>query len=266
MGYCILQAHDGKMPPDVHWGFQNTGKEDERTLVFIKECAERWGINIVWTEYDRVWGQDESLPHFKVVTFDTASRKGEPFLKMVDYYCHYRKEVKDLGPIIPNMVNSMCTSFLKIRTAKNWMQSLGYEEWDAIIGIRTDEPKRYARMMAANGKERWDNVMPMYRAGVIQNTVQSFWKLQPFDLGIDSDLGNCDLCFKKHINKIYRALIQDPELANFWIELEERTGERFRLDRPGYKEMKFVAKQMRSQIDMFAKTPDEEDVACGVCG
>lgn len=262
----IVEAHGGKLPDDVHVGFQNTGKERPETLDFIDQCAKHFGVNVVWTEYDRVWGQDED--RFRIVTYETASRNGEPFTKMLAYYRQYRAEVKDAPAILPNPTNRMCTSFLKIKVAEQWMRSLGYQEWSAIVGIRRDEPKRYARMIAANqaGRNRWDNVLPMYEAGTVQADVQAHWKGMPFDLGIDSDLGNCDLCFLKHENKIYRALMADPNMADWWIEREDDTGQRFRKDRAGYKEMKFVAQQMRAQMDMFPKTEDEESLVDCICG
>lgn len=30
--------------------FANTGKEEEATLEFVRDCGERWGVPIVWIE------------------------------------------------------------------------------------------------------------------------------------------------------------------------------------------------------------------------
>lgn len=263
----ILEAHDGELPSDVHVGFQNTGKERPETLDFIHECASRWGVKVEWLEYDRTWEQPEEQPAFRFCSYETASRNGEPFVKMLEYYRQYRDVTKDAPPILPNPVNRMCTSFLKIKVAEQWMKTIGYLHWDAIVGIRADEPRRYTRMNAANekGSNRWESLMPMYEAGVSQADVQAFWKVQGFDLGINSDLGNCDLCFLKHENKIYRALKENPSAGDWWIAQEERTGQRFRKDRPGYKEMQWVAVQMNKQMPMFSA--DEEDsLADCICG
>lgn len=263
----ILDAHGGKLPADVHVGFQNTGKERQETLDFIHECDERWGLCVTWLEYHRVWGQPKDQTAFRVVTYETASRNGEPFEMMLEYYRRYRETVKDAPPILPNPSNRMCTSFLKIRVSTQWMQSLGYSEWDAIVGIRADEPRRHGKMMAANEarREKWQNVLPMYEAGVTQETVQQFWREQSFDLGIDSYLGNCDLCFLKHENKIYRALQTDSFLADWWIAQEERTGQLFRKDRANYKQMQWVARQMGKQIPLIP-ADDEDSLADCICG
>lgn len=41
-----LDAHDGRLPEDVVVQFANTGKEREETLVFVRECGERWAESI----------------------------------------------------------------------------------------------------------------------------------------------------------------------------------------------------------------------------
>lgn len=260
MGEQIVRAWAGCPPLDVHFNFNNTGREVEETLVFVNELDKRWGVGITWIEFDATYGNGLT---WRVVDFHTASRNGEPFDKMLTYYDRLRAEEKSEAPILPNPVNRMCTDRMKIKASAWWMKSMGYERWDAIIGIRADEPRRYTRMTAANGKERWENVMPMYEAGVTQETVQAFWKDQDIDLGIDSDLGNCDLCFLKHENKLLRAMRIKPELADWWIAHEERTGQRFRRDRAGYKELKFVAMQMNKQLPISF---EEENLADCICG
>lgn len=48
----VLDAHGGTLPPGVHALFANTGKEHPATLDFVRDCGERWGVPIVWLEYD----------------------------------------------------------------------------------------------------------------------------------------------------------------------------------------------------------------------
>lgn len=258
-------AFDGKLPDDVHFNFNNTGKEVEETLIFVEGLRKRWGVPITWIEFDGTYGNGLS---WKIVDFQSASRNGEPFEKMLRYYDQLRKEEKGEPPILPNPVNRMCTDRMKIKASAWWMKSLGYSEWTAVIGIRRDEPRRYTRMMASNGKERWENVMPMYEDGILQADVQAYWKAQDIDLGIDSDFGNCDLCFLKHENKILRTIRRRPQSAVWWIAQEERTGQRFRKDRPSYKELAFVAAQMNKQMTLPTIPPsaEEEDLSDCICG
>lgn len=140
MLWKILEAHGGKLPADVHAFFQNTGKEREETLVFIDAMAKHWGVNIVWMEWCRVYGQPDDAPWYKIVDFETASRNGEPFTMMLEYYQAYRKTEKNLPAVLPNFSNNMCTAYLKVKIGEKHMRALGYDEWDCIVGIRYDEP------------------------------------------------------------------------------------------------------------------------------
>src|SRR4051794_27062518 len=77
MLWRILQAHGGTLPDDVLVCFANTGREMPGTLDFVRDCGERWGVQIHWLEYHR----DASNGHVTANEVDhaTASRSGEPF-------------------------------------------------------------------------------------------------------------------------------------------------------------------------------------------
>ncbi|WP_395502049.1 adenine nucleotide alpha hydrolase family protein [Ectopseudomonas mendocina] len=266
MLHHILDAHDGQLPSDVHVTFQNTGKERVETLDFVHEVGQRWGVPIHWLEFDATYGQGLS---WKFVSYETASRNGEPFDRMLNYYAEYRRAVKNEPPILPNPANRMCTDRMKIKASTWFMRDVqGVPSWDAVIGIRADEPRRYHKMMAANERasNRWENVTPMYHAGVTKCAVNQFWARQPFDLAIDSDLGNCDLCFLKSPDKIVRAIVENPDSARWWIDAEERTGQLFRQDRPNYKTLAWMADQARRQIPLPIVLTDAEDLADCLCG
>ena len=265
----IQLAHGGQLPPDVHPLFENTGKERLETLDFLHEMDQRWRTGIVYLEWCREYGQPDDAPWFRVVDYKTASRNGEPFDMMLDYYARYRREVKDLPPILPNFSNNMCTAYLKIKVAEKYMRSLGYDSWDSIAGIRYDEPARYHRMMAANdrGGSRAEYYTPLYLDRVTKEDVAEFWSQQPFDLGIDSDFGNCDLCWKKSEDKLYRAIIEDPSRVLWWSGTEEKFGQVFRQDRPKYAHMGWYAERMAKQdaFDFEAAGLISEDIDC-FCG
>ena len=64
------------MPSDAIVCFANTGKEDEATLKFVHDCEKHWNVPIVWLEY---CDAKKSKDRWKKVSFETASRNGEPF-------------------------------------------------------------------------------------------------------------------------------------------------------------------------------------------
>ena len=67
----VLQAHGGTLPDDAQVLFCNTGKEEEATLRFVRECGERWNVQIVWLEYT---GNGEWVE----CDFDSAARSAKP--------------------------------------------------------------------------------------------------------------------------------------------------------------------------------------------
>ena len=246
----VLQSNGG-LPEQAIVCFANTGKEEEATLKFVKDCQDHWGVEIVWLEYRR---ED---PKYVVVDFETASRNGEPFEQLIE-----RKK------FLPNPVTRFCTAELKIRTIHRYIKSLGWEhdentDW---IGIRADEPRRAAKM----ARER----VPLYVAGITAKDVGEFWKAQPFDLGLPNFNGktfhgNCDLCFLKGYPQTLSLIQEKPERAIWWAKMESKIqssgefqgdGARFRKDRPSYAEM---MKYATTQGDMFGS--EEETIPC-FCG
>lgn len=211
---------DGGIRPDVHIVFADTGKERRETYAFVHECAARWDVIIHWVE-----------------------RPGQFAQLITD-----RK-------FLPNPVMRFCTQELKIRPMRDFMLARGYEHWASIIGIRADEPRRVARLRDTTRKERWDNVLPLADAGTTLGDVQAFWKAQPFTLGLRPHEGNCDLCFLKGLGKRRQIVRDNPELAEWWIEQERRTGGFFRADTPSYAALK-------AQPDLFTDTPDLVDCFC----
>jgi 3'-phosphoadenosine 5'-phosphosulfate sulfotransferase (PAPS reductase)/FAD synthetase len=159
--------------------FANTGKEMPETLDFVNECDLAWNLNVVWIEFC----PEEK---FKVVNYETASRDGKPFEQLIEKRNY-----------LPNRVTRFCTSDLKIKPMSKYLQSLGFKEWDAAVGIRKDEPNRYYKMKNKAKKDRWEYLFPLWDFNIVKQDVLNFWKQQDFDLNIHSEHGNCDFCFLK---------------------------------------------------------------------
>lgn len=253
MLWRVLQANNG-LPNDAVVCFANTGKEEEATLEFVRNCEINWGVPIVWLEYKDA---EETKDRFKVTSFETASRNGEPFelvIKKKNY--------------LPNPVTRFCTIEMKIRTIANYLFSIGMCETKSAgehiswVGIRADEQRRAAKIP----RER----TPLVPAGVTKKTVGEFWASQPFDLNLPNINGvtyhgNCDLCFLKGYGQTMSLIAEKPERAVWWAKMEALAlasrpdGARFRKDRPGYASMmKFAAEQ-------HGLFPHEESISC-FCG
>lgn len=238
MLWRVLQSNHG-LPDEAKVCFANTGKEDEATLRFVQACATHWEVPITWLEYQRGGG-------WQVVSFDLASRNGEPFEALI-----LKKKY------LPNPVSRFCTQELKVKTIDRYLESQGIEA-DTMVGVRADEPRRIAKLRQRG------LLLPLVDSGVTQTEVQAFWKSQPFDLELPfrdgiTPLGNCDLCFLKGPQQILGLIKDNPARAVWWARQEQAIGATFRSDRPSYAQMhKFLSEQS----DMF---DDAGSVDC-FCG
>lgn len=256
MLWRVLQSNNG-LPENAIVCFANTGKEDEATLKFVHDCEKHWSVPIVWLEYQNA---EESKDRWKQVTYETASRNGEPFEAVI------RKK-----NYLPNPVTRFCTIEMKIRTIANYLFSIGMcetrseGEYMSWVGIRADEPRRAAKIP----RDR----TPLVTAGIGKSDVGEFWKSQPFDLELPNFNGvtyhgNCDLCFLKGESQTRSLIAEKPERAIWWAKMEalalalasKPDGARFRKDRDSYQQMMDFAK---NQVVMFDKADESIDCFCG---
>ncbi|NBW09819.1 MAG: Nin-like protein [Caulobacteraceae bacterium] len=217
--------------------FANTGKEHELTLKFVHDYEVHFSEKIHWIEYCEVNG-------YKLVEYETASRQGEPYAALI----------KKRG-FLPNPVTRFCTTELKIRPIKKFIQSLGYKEWENAVGIRYDEPSRYARLPKGCAKEPYETIAPLYHLRVNKADVLKFWESQTFNLEIPEYLGNCDMCFLKARSKLKHIIKTEPKIVEWWIQQENQTGSTFR-NNISYKKLVFAVKVMPELFD------DDTEIDC----
>lgn len=253
----VLQSNGG-LPDEAVVCFANTGKEEEATLQFVHDCAVHWGVPIVWLEYL----SKRSEPLFAEVTFETASRQGEPLLRAFAEH-----------NVLPNPVSRYCTAETKIRTIARYLKATrawGPDDFEMLLGIRADEPRRAAKLSSSTDKRDGIRLAPLVRAGVTAAVVGAFWRRSSFDLGLPNVNGktmhgNCDLCFLKPAAQVLALIAEKPERAVWWAAQEQRlttngAPARFREDRASYAEMARFAADQRDMFD-----PAEEAIAC-FCG
>lgn len=244
-----MKAFSGKLPEDIHVVFANTGKEAPETLDFVHEVSEKWDVPINWLELEIA--EERPIWRTKIVTYETASRNGEPFDELL------RKR-----PYLPNPVTRFCTSELKINVMKRFMKNIfGYKDWYNVIGLRYDEPRRVASALRSSNSEPWDNLLPMAEAKHRLEDVTDFWSKQNFDLNLTNaygktPAGNCDLCFLKGMDTTISILKERPHMADWWIEKEKQVGATFRKDRPNYIQLLDLSKQQQTLFN------DDDQMTC----
>jgi len=173
--------------------FQDTGREHPKTYKFINDFEAFEGIPVTRISY-----KDSDKP------FDLLL-SGKKY------------------KIIPNRVKRICTAELKISVAKRYLRSIGVRKFENYIGFRSDEPLR-----VANRQQKFKYVIdkfPLFEGNVTKGIIDEYWRSKPYTLEIPAILGNCTLCFMKGQSAIMAILREFPELADEWINDENKSKE-----------------------------------------
>lgn len=278
MLWRVLQSNGG-LPACAKVLFANTGKEDEASLRFVRDCGARWGVEITWLElcvtkipyanaFDAMAmdGPYEVIT-YKVVDFKSASRTGKPF-----------EDVISMRASLPNPAARYCSSEMKTRTMHRYIRDNGiFDEWDSFIGIRADEITRVRKFRNNPHPETKDEtvILPLADAGVTLAEVNAFWGSQDFRLDLPTINGktvhgNCDLCFLKNAGLVQSLISEEPQRAVWWDRMERESkadtlnGRRFRIDRPSYGQMIRAALTQTDYIG-FPDSSVDDSIAC-YCG
>jgi hypothetical protein len=229
--------------------FANTGQECEETLIFVDQCDKAFGLNVVWVEAVVNPQHGKGITH-KIVSFETASRNGEPF------EAHIAKSG------IPNANKPQCSDRLKKLVIEHYKKTHGLNGKLHAIGMREDEPNRVLsapkrkslRKDLALSAEQIEEIAcavddqkkhllrslspsiteleiskyqsgynlwyPMYMSGTDKQDVNDFWEGQSFTLEIEEHQGNCKTCWKKSDKKLWLLAIEEPEKFDFMRRME----------------------------------------------
>lgn len=187
--------------------FANTGQEHEKTLEFVDRCDKVLGFDVIWIEAVVAHGQRKQTGH-RVVTFETASRKGEPFEEVIIKYG------------IPNKSRPLCTKELKLRPMQSYLKSIGWKDYYTAIGIRADEQRRVSKSAEARRViYPLIDMVPMDKRDVLD-----WWEEQDFDLDLLEHQGNCTWCWKKSLRKHVMLINESPEIYDFPRRMEKLHG------------------------------------------
>lgn len=203
MSRRLLDENDGTT--EYVFMFANTGQEHEKTLQFVDRCDKEWGLNVVWLEAVVNPSKGKGTTH-KVVTFETASRNGQPFVDVCSVYG------------IPNTAYPHCTRELKAQPMASFVRSQAPGS-QVAIGIRADEIDR----ISADAKKR-GFIYPLIKWRIMKYDVRAYWDKMPFRLGIPEHHGNCLWCWKKSGKKHGMLLREMPEIYQFPAMLEMQYG------------------------------------------
>lgn len=223
----LLEIHHGTLPDNYTILFANTGKEHPGTLDFVHEIETRWNVDIHWLEYDGlpdgVDAPTEDDPmfnqsDFKVnrVTWETASRNGEPWYKVLDTNIGYA----------PRRAARLCTYYMKVGAMWSYMHQMGRTPFTNLVGFRSDELSRLQSTRDKCGKDSsrpWVEA-PLAHINIGRDSVTAYWRDTKKELGFDLDIpagtGNCDMCFLKGRRQLAQLAYDNPGMIDWWIEAD----------------------------------------------
>jgi hypothetical protein len=185
--------------------FANTGLEHERTLEYVQAIARAYGFDVVWVEAEIDPRPGFGVRH-RVVSFETASRKGEPF----------EAAVKKHG--LPNSQFPHCTRETKTRVITSYLRSIGWEAgtYNVAIGIRRDEMDRLSPSQMEAGA-----IYPLIDKRTNKVDVVLWDRTEAaVSLGIPEHWGNCVTCWKKSFRKLATVALELPDSFRFFSHLE----------------------------------------------
>lgn len=232
--------------------FANTGQENEATLEFVNNCDKYFNFNTIWVEAVVHQGIRKQNTH-RIVTFETASRNGEPF----------EKDIQKYG--IPNASSPHCSRNLKRYPIESYIKSLGLKQKDftTAIGIRTDESRRVSKETNRRVVYPLIEWFPSDKQDVVD-----WWEEQPFNLELKNYQGNCKTCWKKSSNKLKTIYQENPEHFKFFELCEEkypRVGPEFqkRPDAPNrvFNRKYIPIKLLKEQWESGYRLPNKENLS-----
>lgn len=190
--------------------FANTGQEDEETLIFNKKCEEYFGIDLVWLEA-KVYHGKRKGSGYNIVSYETASRNGEPFEEVIKKYG------------IPNQSFPHCTRETKTNPMHSYIkQHLAWKDYYTAIGIREDESGRVNKK-ADELKLIYPLISKQMRP-MTKPKINFWWSQQPFRLNLKGYHGNCMTCWKKADVKLFTIAKEDVSKFSFPIQMESKYG------------------------------------------
>ena len=180
----------------VRFVFANTGLENEATLEFVHRCDAEWGLEVRWLEVVIDPRHGKGVTH-RIVTFETASRAGEPFEAFI------------AKSGIPNANKPQCSDRLKALVIESYKKSIGWKGCLHAVGIRADEERRRSKSAG-----KYNLCYPMLDWPEFRSTkedVAKFWINQKFTLKLEQHEGNCQTCWKKSDRKLALLALEHPE-------------------------------------------------------
>jgi len=178
-----------------------------------------WGIPLTLIEgtYSNVMGVGVG---YKIVDWDSLDMKAKVFEQCI---MHMNKGTFD-G--LPNQEAPYCSERMKTIPCNKFAKDIfNGEKYIKAIGFRREDmPKRISWPEIKEDKARIFPLLTDFPQPIGLPELNSWWNNQPFQLGINSKLGNCELCWKKSDNNLVDVIRKGTRFVEWWKDMEEQYG------------------------------------------
>lgn len=199
--------------------FANTGMERPETIDFLKNIEKIWGIPLTLIEgtYSNLMGVGVD---YKVVDWESLDMQAKVFEGCI---MHMNKGSFD-G--LPNQEAPYCSERMKTIPCNKFAKDIfNGEKFIRAIGFRREDmPKRISWPEIKEDKTRIFPLLTDFYEPIGLLELNAWWNIQPFQLGINSKLGNCELCWKKSDKNLVEVIRNGTRFVEWWKKMEDQYG------------------------------------------
>jgi hypothetical protein len=239
--------------------FANTGMERPETIEFLKNIESVWGIPLTLIEgtYSNVMGVGVG---YKIVDWDSLDMNAGPFEQSI---MHKNKGIYD-G--LPNKEAPYCSEAMKTYPSNKFgMEVFNGEKFIKAIGFRKEDmPKRISWPEIKEDKTRIFPLLTDFPEPIGLLELNSWWNKQPFQLGINSKFGNCELCWKKSDKNLVEVIRKGTRFIDWWARMEEQYGNTAFRERRSIADFVKMAKQPSTGEIDFGNNSEDFNCVCNI--
>ncbi|MEO4005801.1 phosphoadenosine phosphosulfate reductase [Flavobacterium sp. CAU 1735] len=230
--------------------FCNTGQERHETIDFLKDIVKYWKIplNIIEGVYSLEHGVGVKS---KIVDFDTMDMQSMVFSEAI---AHVNKN-KWIG--VPNSATPYCSEYLKIRPSHHFAKKIfGTTKYVKALGYRREDmPKRITLAELKHDATRIAPLLTDFDRPIGHRELNHFYDNNEFKLRIHSDLGNCEMCYKKSTKNLIKSIQTGATHIDWYRDKQNQYGDLFFRENMSIDDLVKLAENS-TQLDMFENVGD----------
>ena len=239
---------------EILYVFCNSGQERPETIQFLKDMIYYWDLQLHITEgvYSQVPGIGVKS---KLVDFDTMDMKGNVYSQAIQQMNKY--EWKG----VPNQAIPYCSDYIKTRPAHHFAKQIfKTTKYIKALGYRKEDmPKRITMAELRSDSSKIAPLITDFAQPIGKYDLTHYFKKQPFQLSIPSDLGNCELCWKKSERNLIKVIQYGTRFIDWHDQHEKLYNNKFFRNNLSIHDLVKMA-ESGTQLELFENHFDDKCV------